>query len=171
MWTWAVVSNAISPAFSPPHVPSIGPRKRGPPISQSRARITTRPARTTLFIGVALYPLPLYPTPRHKQLLHHVRRAPPRRLRREIDHEPVREHGGRHGSEIVLVRHGPPVERRARLGTEDQVLGRPRARTPRHELLDERRRLAVAQIGRASCRERDKIALAIAESNDVIRCA
>src|SRR2546426_7049309 len=111
MWTWAVVSNAIKPAFSPPHVPSIGPWKRGPPISQSRTRIRARLARTTLFMRVPPYRLPLHPTPRHKQLAHEVWCAPPRRLRREIDHESVREHGGRHRPQIVLVRHRPAVQR------------------------------------------------------------
>src|SRR6266704_4272454 len=135
MWTWAVVSNAIRPAFSPPHVPWIGPWKRGPPISQLRTRIRARPARTTLFMAVPPYRLPLHPAPRHKQLLHEVRRAPPRRLRREIDHQPVREYRGGHRPEIVFIRHGPAVQRRPRLGPEDQVLGRARPRPPRHELL------------------------------------
>src|SRR5256886_16833393 len=135
MWTWAVVSNAINPAFSPPHVPSIGPWKRGPPISQSRTRISVRPARTSLFMSVPPYRLPLHPAPRHKQLLHQVRCAPPRRLCREIDHEPVSEHGRGDRAEIVLVRHGPAVARRPRFGPEDQILARPRPRAPRHEPL------------------------------------
>src|SRR5436190_21660987 len=133
MWTWAVVSNAISPAFLPPHVPWIGPWKRGPPILQSRTKTKARPARMTLFMGVPPYRLPLDPAPRHQQLLHQVGRAPARRLRREIDHQPVREHRRRHRSEIVLVRHGPAVERRPRLSPENQILRRPRARPPRHK--------------------------------------
>src|SRR2546427_10220619 len=86
--------------------------------SQSRTRISARPASTTLFMRVPPYRLPLPPAPRHKQLPHEVRRAPPRRLCREIDHEPVSEHGRGDRAEIVLVRHGPAVERRPRFGPE-----------------------------------------------------
>src|SRR6266566_6925619 len=130
MWTWAVVSNAINPAFWPPHVPWIGPWNRGPARLQSRTRTRARLARTTLFMGVPPYRLPLHPASRHQQLLHQVRRAPARRLRGEIDHQPVREHRRRHRPEIVLIRHRPAVERRPRLGPEDQILGRPRPRPP-----------------------------------------
>src|SRR2546429_8124780 len=145
IWTWSVVSNAINPAFSQPQVPLVGPWTRGPPMSQVRSAIRATLARTTLLIGAPPYPLPLQPGLRHKQLLDQVGRAPPRRLRREIDHEPVREHRRGHGAEIVLVRHGPTVQRRARLGAEDQVLRRARARPPRPELLDEGRRLGVGR--------------------------
>src|SRR5438552_87933 len=59
MWTWAVVSNAISPAFSPPQVPSIGPWKRGPPMLQSRTRIRGRRYGGTLMNKVILAGLAL----------------------------------------------------------------------------------------------------------------
>src|SRR5690242_12310726 len=134
MWTWAVVSNAMRPALSPPQVPWIGPGEGGPPMSQVRSAIRARLANTTLLMRLPPYPLPLEPRLRHKQLLHQVGRAAPRRLGREIDHQPVRQHGGRHRAEIVLVRHGPPIERGPRLGAEDQVLRGARARPPRHVL-------------------------------------
>src|SRR5437016_9994503 len=113
IWTWSVVSNAINPAFSPPQVPLIGHWTRGPPMSQVRSAIRVRLASTTLLMKVPPYPLPLQPGLRHKQLLDQVGRAPPRRLRREIDHEPVREHRRGHGAEIVLVRHAPAAQPRA----------------------------------------------------------
>src|SRR5256885_3271384 len=68
-----------------------------------------RPPRSTLFPYTTLF---------RSQLGHEVWRAPPRCLRREIDHQPMSEHRGRHRAEIVLVWHRPAVQRCPRLGPE-----------------------------------------------------
>src|SRR5881392_1381728 len=99
--TWGGDNAGLMAFDTTAHVPLICPWKRGPPISQSRTRIRARPASTTLFMRVPPYRLPLHPAPRHKQLAHEVRRAPPSRLGREIDHQPVREYRGGHRPQIV----------------------------------------------------------------------
>src|SRR3989454_11413624 len=103
--TWALVSSAMRPALSPPHVPVITlPAGRVParagwngsgadPLhatSAASARLSDIP--TLIDATSSAPPLLLLrsPPPLRQQLLHDVRRRPPRRLRRQVDHQAVR---------------------------------------------------------------------------------